>query len=92
MSTLNQDNDLFNDGKVRIYRNPSNEITVQDIDSGLEIRLTSFPDKYFGDTGMIFTSNGYVQPSFTAYNIFWTIKPRPNVRNLSNNLPGEIQG
>lgn len=65
--------EIYNDGEVRIYRNPSREIFIEDVRSGAKIRLKSYP---YLDGGLQFTSDGRVEPIRVSNMIGWRVGPR----------------
>ena len=63
---------LFEDGRVRVYKNPTNEVFVEDIRSGATMRINSYGH---GD-GIEFTANGRVEPIQVNGMIGWRVSPR----------------
>ncbi len=65
---------LFDDGLVRVYKNPSDEIFVEDVRSGATMRISSYGH---GDGGLQFTTNGRVEPIIQVNNMIgWRVGPR----------------
>jgi len=64
---------LYEDGKIRIYKNPTSEIFVEDKASKTTIRLSSYPH-HAG--GLQFTTDGLVEPIRTTNTIGWCITRR----------------
>lgn len=64
---------LFEGGGLRIFKNPRNEIFVQDVKSGTEIRLAPYPHL---EGGLEFTTNSLVEPIQINGGIGWLIAPR----------------
>ena len=64
---------LFEDGRVQVYKNPTNEIFVMDIQSGVTIRINSY---LYSDGGLQFTTDGRVEPVRVANMIGWRVGPR----------------
>ena len=64
---------LFEDDHMRVYKNPANEIFVEDIQSGATMRISSYP---LLDGGLRFTTKGRVEPIPVANMIGWRISPR----------------
>jgi len=64
---------LFEDGRVRVYKNPTNDIFVEDIRSGATIRINSYPHV---DGGLQFTADGRVEPVLVNNMIGWRVGPR----------------
>lgn len=62
---------LFEDGRVRVYKNPTNEIFVEDIMSGVTMRIN-----YSHDGGLQFTADGRVEPIHINGMIGWRVSPR----------------
>ncbi len=62
---------LYEDSRVQIFKNPSNEIFIEDIRSGATIRLSSYPHG-----GLQFTTDGLVEPIRITNTIGWRISPR----------------
>ena len=62
---------LFQDGDVRVYKNPTNEIFVEDIRSGATMRINS----YGHGEGLQFTADGRVEPIQVNGMIGWRISP-----------------
>ena len=66
---------LYDDGRVRVYKNPTNEIFVEDIRSRVTMRINSYscPDE---DGGLQFTTVGRVEPVRVHGTIGWRVSPR----------------
>ena len=64
---------LFEDGRVRVYKNPTNEIFVEDIQSGATMRISSYG---YLDGGLQFTTDGRVEPIRVSNMIGWHVGPR----------------
>ena len=68
---------LFDDGRLRVYRNSLNEICVEDIRSGTELRISSW---HRPEGGLLFTSNtdgtGIIEPFLIGDNIAWRMRRR----------------
>lgn len=64
---------LFEDGRVRVYKNPTNEIFVEDIRSGATMRINSYPHL---DGGLQFTTDGRVEPVQVNGMIGWRVGRR----------------
>ncbi len=64
---------LFEDSHVRVYKNPTDEIFVEDIKSGAKMRINSY--RYL-DGGLQFTTEGRVEPVLVTNMIRWRISPR----------------
>jgi len=62
----------YEDGEIRIYTNPSNEVFIEDKKSGVQMRLNSH---YTGKGGLQFTTNALVEP-FHAHMLGWKLTPR----------------
>jgi len=60
---------LFNDGRVRVFNNPTKEIFVEDIATGVQIRIQS------NGQGLEFTTfgGGQVQPIVVTGSIGWKV-------------------
>lgn len=56
---------------MRIYTNPCGEIFVENIASGLTMRFNSGPNG-----GLVFTTEGLVEPIQVSNMIGWRISPR----------------
>lgn len=56
---------------VRIYKNPTDEIFIENIETGVTIRLKA------SRCGLEFTTDGLVQPIRVTNMIGWHIGPRP---------------
>jgi len=63
---------LFEDGRVRVYKNPTNEIFVENIRSGVTMRI----DSSLYDDGIRFTADGRVEPIQINGMIGWRVSPR----------------
>lgn len=64
---------LYEDHSVRIYKNPTDEIFIEDIRSGATMRLSSYPQS---DGGLQFTTDGRVEPIRISNMIGWRVSPR----------------
>lgn len=64
---------LFEDGCVRVYKNPMNEVFVNDIRSGATMRISSYP--HLGN-GLQFTTDGWVEPIQVNGMIGWRVSRR----------------
>ncbi|OGF37029.1 hypothetical protein A2482_02550 [Candidatus Falkowbacteria bacterium RIFOXYC2_FULL_48_21] len=61
----------YESGYLRVYTNPSGELFVEDVRSGVKMRLNpARPD------GLEFTTNGRVQPVVVTGTIGWWVTPR----------------
>ncbi len=63
---------LFEDGRVRVYKNPTNEIFVENIRSGLTMRISAS----LYDDGLQFTADGRVEPILVNGMIGWRVGSR----------------
>ena len=63
---------LFEDGRVRVYKNPTNEVFVEDIRSGATMRISS----HGHGEGLQFTVNGRVDPIQVNGMIGWHVSRR----------------
>lgn len=72
-ATESQFPELSNDGRLRVYKNPSNEIFVEDIRSGATIRIGAYPHL---DGGLQFTTDGRVDPVQVHGMIGWCVTRR----------------
>jgi len=64
---------LFEDGLLRVYKNPSNEIFVEDVRSGATMRISSY---LYPKGGLRFTTDELVEPIQVNNMIGWRISPR----------------
>lgn len=64
---------FYYDGKIRIYKNPSNEIFVEDLDSRVSMRISQYPD---GRRGLRFTTDHLVEPTVMNGMIGWRVSRR----------------
>ena len=64
---------LFDNGLVRVYKNPMGEIYVEDIRSGVMMQITSDPHI---DGGLRFATEGRVEPIPISNPIIWRVSPR----------------
>jgi len=64
---------LYEDHRVRVFKNPTNEIFVEDVRSGATMRINSYPHL---DGGLQFTTDGRVEPIRVTNTIGWRISPR----------------
>lgn len=60
---------LFEDGEKRVYKNPTNEIFVEDVRSGATMRINS-------RGGLLFTVTGDVRPTVVNGMIGWHVSRR----------------
>jgi len=75
MAEYERDNEqfpiLFRDGKVKVYKNPTNEIFVEDVATGAQMRISS------NGRGLGFTAFSHrVQPTVVAGSIGYEVVPR----------------
>ncbi|MFH1404696.1 MAG: hypothetical protein ABIH21_01200 [Patescibacteria group bacterium] len=63
---------LFEDSRLRVYKNPDNEIFVEDIRSGATMRISSTSPR----GGLTFTTDGRVEPIQVNNLIGWHVSPR----------------
>lgn len=63
---------LFEDGNKRVYKNPRNEIFVEDVRSGVTMRINS----HGHGEGLEFTTDGRVEPIRIGGMIGWRVSPR----------------
>lgn len=61
--------ELFNDGRMRVFKNPSNEIFVENVATGAQMRISS------NVRGLGFTTFGgsRVQPTVVAGSVGWEV-------------------
>jgi hypothetical protein len=64
---------LFDDGLVRVYKNPTNEIFVEDKETGATMRINRYP---YGKKGLQFITAELVEPIQVNNTIGWRIGPR----------------
>ncbi|MDP3992825.1 MAG: hypothetical protein Q8Q05_01260 [bacterium] len=66
---------IYEDGKLRIYKNPASEIFIEDKRTGVTMRLKSYPHL---DGGLQFTTEGRVDPISVVPNVIgWRVsRPR----------------
>lgn len=62
---------LYEGGGLRVFRNPSGEIFVEDILTSTRMRISAYPA---GAGGLQFTANGRVDPLITNGCIGWRIR------------------
>jgi hypothetical protein len=65
--------EIFNNGVVKIYKNDCGEIFIEDLKSGVKIRLNRYPHH---NGGLIFTTSDLVEPTTVTNMIAWKITPR----------------
>ena len=63
---------LFDDGRVRVFKNPTNDIFVEDIRSGATMRISSDPR---GRGGLPFVSYERGEPIQVNGTIGWRVSP-----------------
>lgn len=63
---------LYEDGCLRIYKNPSSEIFVEDMRSRATMRISSYG---YSDGGLQFTTDGQVGPIRLSNMIGWRVGP-----------------
>ena len=61
---------FFDDGRLRVYKNPTNEIFVEDCKTGATMRINS------GRNGLQFTTSEVVEPVQVPGMIGWRVGPR----------------
>lgn len=61
---------LYEDERTRVFKNPTNEIFVEDIRSGAMMRFSPYPG------GLQFTTQGIVEPVQINNMIGWRVGPR----------------
>ena len=64
---------LFDNGLIQVYKNPANEIFVEDIRSGTTMRINSYSHL---SGGLQFTTDGRVEPIQINGTIGWRIGRR----------------
>jgi len=65
---------LYEDGVFRIYKNPTNEIFIEEKESGTTIRMNPY---CHGNGGIQFTTGGcVVEPIMVNHMIGWRVGPR----------------
>ncbi len=64
---------IYEDGRVRVFKNPTNEIFVKDIRSGATMRISSYPHS---GGGLQFTTIGRVEPIQVNNSIGWRVSLR----------------
>ena len=62
---------LYEDDYVRVFNNPFGEIFVENIKSGVMMRISSY-----GLRGLKFTAEGRVEPVLINNAIGWSVTPR----------------
>lgn len=62
---------LYEDTRVRIYKNPSDEIFVESISSNVAMRISPLRG-----VGLMFTTKERVEPTWINNMIGWVITPR----------------
>jgi hypothetical protein len=62
---------LYENDRVLVYKNPTNEIFVEDVRSGVTMRISSHPHG-----GLLFTTDALVEPVRVTNMIGWRIKNR----------------
>lgn len=65
--------DLLDDGRIRVFKNPCNEIFVEDVRTGTTIRISNYP---YGSGGLQFTTDHLVEPIRVTNMIGWRVGPR----------------
>lgn len=65
--------EIYNDGRIRIFRNHCREIFVEDVRSGTTIR---FGFHGYGKGGLEFTTDSLVEPIRVTNTIGWRVGPR----------------
>ena len=78
--------EVFNNGKLRVYLNPREEVFVEDVRSGVTIRLNRFPHLTGGlqfttsadvdPIGLQFVTDGRVEPIRVSNMVGWRVGPR----------------
>jgi hypothetical protein len=63
---------LFEDGRVRVYKNPTNEVFIEDVRSGTTMRINA----YGHGEGLQFTAVGDVRPTVVNGMVGWRISRR----------------
>lgn len=63
---------LFEDGRVRVYKNQTNEVFVEDVQSGATMRINS----YGHGEGLQFTAVGDVRPTVINGIVGWHVSRR----------------
>jgi hypothetical protein len=58
---------------LRVFENPSGELFVEDIRSGTQMRMSSYPH---GKGGIEFTTDQLVEPIRVTNTIGWRVGPR----------------
>ena len=66
---------LYEDGHLRVYKNPTNEIFVEDKDTRATMRISSYM-RPGGDGGLQFTTDSLVEPIRVTNMIGWRVGPR----------------
>ena len=64
---------IYENGSLRIYKNPTNEIFVEDKKTGTTIRMSDYPH---GKGGLQFTTDQLVEPIRVTNMIGWRVGPR----------------
>ena len=65
---------LFKQGNLRVFKNPSNEVFVEDLKSGAQIRINA---ETRGKGGLEFTANQLVEPTVVNGSMIgWRVHPR----------------
>ncbi len=67
---------LYEDYNLRVYKNPSNEIFVEDIESGAVMRIFSYLSRGNGTQGLSFTTSERVEPVQIDNMIGWLLTRR----------------
>ena len=65
---------LFEDGNLRVYKNPTNEVFVEEVASGVTIRINAYP--YARGCGLQFTTDALVEPTVVNNTIGWAVRRR----------------
>lgn len=64
---------LYDNGQIRVYKNPTDEVFVEDLKSGMTMRINSY---HHIAGGLQFTTEGRVEPVRVSNTIGWSIRPR----------------
>jgi hypothetical protein len=64
---------LFEGYGIRVFRNPSGEIFVEDVESGVTMRLSQ---SHYPGGGIQFTTEGFVEPIRVTNMIGWRVANR----------------
>lgn len=63
---------IYEDVCLLVYKNPSGDIFLEDLRSGVTMRVMSCPFS----VGLQFTTQGIVEPIPSDDTIAWTVRPR----------------